>query len=176
MSDSLNILSRERRGNLALLLFFLVLVVSAKSVAANGLPSFTQADSRGGGITDGLDVGSIRLGSHSGFDRLVIDVTYWEGAVMDVGKPASMAGHFTLSPEIKGIEYSLQLGGFRAFSASIPDFSSGSRIASLIRRKGEAYEDDSTISLLITFKREQCYRAFSLEQPARIVIDVADCR
>ena len=176
MIDSLNSLSRLQRGTLAHLFFFLILAQSAESVAENGLPPFTQADLSGGGITDGLDVGSIRLGSHKGFDRLVFDVTYWEGAVMDAGKPASLAGHFRFSPEVKGLEYSLELGGFRAFSASIPHFSPISRIASLVRRKGEAYEDDSTISLLITFQREQCYRAFNLEQPARLVIDVADCR
>ena len=176
MSDLLKLLSRLRQGSFAPLFILLLLTQSAGSFAGNGLPPFTQADSSGGGITDGLDVGAIRLGSHRGFDRLVIDVTYWEGALMDAGKPASAVGHFSLSAEVKGVEYSLELGGFRAFSASFPIFSDDSRIASLVRRKGEDYEDDSTLSLLITFKREQCYRAFSLEQPARIVIDVADCR
>ena len=66
-------------------------------------------------------------------------------------------------------------GGSVTGGAALPEFSDASRVVSLVRRKGEAYEDDSTISLLMQIRPGLCYRGFSLDSPARIVIDVADC-
>lgn len=139
------------------------------------LPSFTQEKLSGGSVTDGLDVSEIRQGRHPDFDRLVLDVTWWEGAGSEAGQPAESAGHFHIEPVTVGKEYVIELGGFRAFGAALPEFSDASRILSLVRQKGEAYEDDSTISLLFQIRPGFCYRAFSLDSPARIVIDVADC-
>ena len=140
------------------------------------VPAFTQGAMRGGAISDGLDVGTIRSGGHVHFDRLVLDVTDWEGAGETAGQAAASSGHFSVTPVVAGLEYAIDLSGFRAFSATIPAFSDKGRVASLARRRGEAYEDDSTIALLIRFRTALCYRVFTLAQPARIVIDVGDCQ
>lgn len=140
------------------------------------VPPFTQGKTRGGSVSDGLDVGNIRRGRHVSFDRLVFDVAWWEGAGGDARLPAASSGHFQVEPVKVGQEYAIELGGFRAFSASLPVFSGTGRVMYLTRRKGEAYEDDSTIALLIGIRPGLCYRAFALTDPARIVIDVGECR
>ncbi len=153
-----------------------LLLLACSEACFADTPPFTQAEMSGGEIADGLDVGSIRLGSHSTYDRLVFDVTYWEGAAEELGEYAEKPGHFSMKPLLMGVEYSLELGGFRAFSAPMPKFSADSRLSSISRRRGEAFEDDSTISLLIRFQSKQCYRVFTLVNPARIVLDVGECQ
>lgn len=156
-------------------MLFLGLIVCGASAVA-GDRSFTQGVSKGGTVSDGLDVGKIRLGRHKDFERLVLDVTQWEGAAEEAGLPASSPGHFIIGPLPETPDaYAIELGGFRALSAPLPVFPSDSRVVSLARRKGEAFEDDSTIALLIRVQAGGCYRAFTLDRPARIVIDVADC-
>lgn len=153
----------------------LLLGLSVCGQSAAGAPIPTQGEASGGSISDGLDVGEIRLGRHSGFERLVFDVTYWEGAGKAAGQAASSPGHFRIQPLVAGQEYVIELGGFRALSAHLPRFAKDSRILSLSRRKGEAFEDDSTLSLRLAIRPGLCYRAFTLDNPARIVVDVADC-
>lgn len=153
----------------------LLLGLSVCGPSPAGVPIPTQGEARGGSISDGLDVGEIRQGRHSGFERLVFDVTYWEGAGKAAGQTASSPGHFRIQPLVAGQDYIIELGGFRALSASLPRFAETSRIVSLSRRKGEAFEDDSTLSLRLEIRPGLCYRAFTLQNPARIVVDVADC-
>jgi hypothetical protein len=155
-------------------LFVLGLIFSSLPTWA-GMPMFTQQQMSGGSITDGLDISSIRIGTHPGFERLVFDIVHWEGNVEQAGQAATLPGHFHIEPVAAGREYAIQLGGFRAFSTATPVFHSSSRIASLERRKGERYEDDSSIALLIRLKAELCYRAFALDTPARFVIDIGEC-
>jgi hypothetical protein len=173
MKDPLRNPTASRLRSKLVLVFFASFMVCRSSLA--DASPFTQRMMSGGTISDGLDVGTIRQGRHPTFDRLVFDVTNWEGAGAEAGKPAASPGHISISPLVARLEYAIELGGFRAFSAPMPAFSDNSRIASLKRRKGEAYEDDSTVALLIKFQTEFCYRVITLDDPARIVIDVGYC-
>lgn len=148
--------------------------ISACSSTAKWHP--TVCETQGGSIADGLDVASIRYGAHDGYERLVFDITQWEGAGPGAaGKPAASSGYFHIMPGPSRRQMIIELGGFRAFSAAMPSFGLSWRINSLQRLRGEAYEDDSTVALALSVSSGSCYRAFALQNPARIVIDIRAC-
>ncbi|WP_153015101.1 hypothetical protein [Sulfurovum riftiae] len=112
------------------------------------------------------------MGEHQGFTRIVFDVTYWQGyGKPQAGKPADKAGHytFTLHPDLS-IE--AELAGFRSTTTAIPSLPKGGIIRTIKRLSGEEYGDDSAVFYRITLRRNARLKAFTLKDPARIVLDV----
>jgi len=126
----------------------------------------------GGGISDGLDLSNIRIGEHTGYTRIVFDVTYWEGyGSPKAGKSADNVGHykFTLD-ENHSIE--IEFSGFRSSSAKETSVSAQSTVESIKMLRGEAYGDDSSIFYQILLRHPSKLKVFHLYNPARIVLDI----
>ena len=126
----------------------------------------------GGSISDGLDLSNIRIGEHTGYTRIVFDVTYWEGyGAPKAGKSSDNVGHykFTLH-ENHSIE--IEFSGFRSSSAKEISVSTQSTVESIKMLRGEAYGDDSSIFYQIRLRHPAKLKVFHLYNPARIVLDI----
>ncbi|MBF4694581.1 AMIN-like domain-containing (lipo)protein [Fusibacter ferrireducens] len=124
---------------------------------------------KGGVITDGQDINSIRYGNHDQFERIVIDLTEWQKTNADGSAvKVNEACHYEATISSDGLEVQVVLSGVRAASAVAPIFAKSSNIESL----GVYYpSDDSTIGLSVKLKKPSSYKVFSLKEPGRIVID-----
>ncbi len=124
---------------------------------------------KGGIITDGQDINSIRYGNHDQFERLVIDLTEWQKTNADGSAvKVNEACHYEATISDDGLEVSIVVSGARAASAVPPVFANSSNIKSL-----EIYypSDDSVIALSLKLKKPSSYKVFPLKEPGRIVID-----
>ncbi len=127
----------------------------------------------GGSISDGLDLSRIRIGEHTGYTRIVFDVTYWEGyGPPKAGTSSKSVGHykFTLKQD-NNIE--IEFSGFRSSSAKDIMVSEPSIVRSIKRLKGEAYGDDSSVFYRIGLRDSAKLKVFPLYNPARIVLDIS---
>ena len=146
----------------------------AAGVSEHPIITMRRTASHGGERADGLDVTEIRVAQHEAYDRFVFNAVNWEGLEADeVGKPAASMGAYDV--EFQGNRLVLTLNGYRAFSAEIPTITSVQWVKNITRLMGEEYADDSGVSLLFTLKDNSCYKAFTLQQPARIVLDIGAC-
>lgn len=125
---------------------------------------------KGGKITDGLDVHTIRWHKHDGYERLVFDIYKWTGVFGESPfKKSEVTGVYHIGREIEHAKIiDGEVSGFRAFSAKIPNFKGSQRIKGI-----ETFsEDDSSYLFSIELKKEAKYKVFSLKNPARIIIDI----
>ena len=125
----------------------------------------------GGYLSDGLDIAKIRQ-SKEGEDklRLVFDIHKQSVKSGSLGEPSKRVGsyNFIYYPE-KNLITAI-VSGYRAFSASLPKFSSSSIVEKIYMDK---YLDDSGYKFHIKLKDDAKVKVFDLQNPARIVVDIS---
>lgn len=133
----------------------------------------TSGHITGGEITDGLDVKEVRWAPRKGFERLVFDVYKWGGYEKPEGtEPVEVPGYFEVSMSKDENKMEIRLGGYRSFSAELPELNDSKLIESITINKNEKLADDSGYILDVVLKRSSAFKAFELHKPARIVIDL----
>ena len=121
---------------------------------------------RGGEISDGLDIKTIRSSQSTMRTRIVFDIYTSETKATQSGNYI-----FTYTPSNKQI--SAVVTGYRKFSALTPNkirsFPSNSIIKNI---KMEKYMDDSGFKFNINLNKSASVNVFELKSPARIVVDI----
>ena len=121
----------------------------------------------GGVITDGLDMGDIRVSHSPEKTRIVFD------SYQNVGTKADVSGHysFTYLPSKQRIE--LIVSGYRKFSAlgseRIRTFSKSSIVQKIYL---DEYLDDSGFKCIIDLRANAKVNIFDIKKPGRIVVDI----
>lgn len=124
---------------------------------------------RGGELTDGKDLRSIRWAMHPGFERIVLDIH--EGAYDQNGPAAEVPCRFGITYEYYPNRFSIVLNGIRAVNAKFEGFKKSELIKDIYRIP---YLDDSGIEFAIEFKKPVEYKIYELHRPGRIVIDIRE--
>lgn len=123
---------------------------------------------KGGEITDGVDIGSIRWAKQEGFDRVVLD--FYKFDFDEKGTKVSKPCYFEAKIE-NNKKTVITFSGARNISSDIPDFSGSDSIESIQK----VYpEDDSMVQLIISYKKSASQRIFELHNPGRLVIDIKE--
>ncbi len=122
----------------------------------------------GGNITDGLNIGEIRVSEGTERTRIVFD-SY---SATDV--KASVSGHYTFKYLPEQNRITLVVNGYRQFSAlgnsKLRTFSENSIIKKIYLTKRL---DDSSFQCNIDLRQSANVNAFDIKEPGRIVIDVS---
>ena len=149
--------------NIRFILFFVIFSLSILS--ASPLQVL-----KGGVITDGLQVSNIRMGVHKTFTRIVFDVDFLKQNENTFKQKPSNVGYYTIILENNSIL--VELSGFRMGTNNIA-MQKHSHIDTMTLIRDEAYADDSSIFYLIKLsKKVYSFKAFSLTNPPRLVLDV----
>lgn len=144
-----------------------------QALKENGKDFITAGYITGGEITDGLDVKNIRWATWKGFERLVLDVYKWGGYEKPEGvEPAEKPGYFEVSMPKGENRLDIKLGGYRSFSADMPDIRDSAIIQSIAINRDEKLADDSGYLVNIALKKPSSFKAFELHSPGRIVVDL----
>jgi len=137
-------------------------------------PTKTKQEIFSGGImTDGLDLGTIRLGKEGSTTRLVLDSYKWN---IDAKTPSIRSyetGYytFTYNPETKRITGIVD--GYRGFSALHGTKERSFGANKVVKRLYlEKYLDDSGYKFSIDLKQDAKVNVFDLKRPGRIIIDI----
>jgi len=117
---------------------------------------------KGGEISNGLQVKSIRVGYHDTYTRLVFDIYKETQKAKEVGK------HYVDYDEETGI-ISVTLNGYRGFSAKIPTFPTKSVIEKIYLNE-EVEESEFRFS--IRLRDNATVKSYAYKNPARLIIDV----
>lgn len=126
----------------------------------------------GGSISDGLDLSAIRIGKHEAYTRIVFDIKYWEGyGTSKAGKSSDTVGHYRFSLNDKH-RIEAEFSGFRSSSTKKVIKFKDSIIQSIEILRGEDYGDDSSVFYRISLRKSARLKAFHLQNPARIVLDI----
>ncbi len=126
---------------------------------------------KGGSISDGLDISAIKLGEHEKFTRIVFFVNNWEGHEQP-NTPANTSGSYEFKLSKDSLSIQAELLGFRSATTTNPETNSSADIQSIEQLKGEEYGDDSSIFYQIKLSTPSKIKAFTLENPSRIVLDI----
>jgi hypothetical protein len=124
----------------------------------------------GGVVTDGKVLNNIRIGKHPDFERIVFDIYEYIG---DIGasnlKVSDTACYYNIKYNKSNNNMTIVLSGVR-FS-NVPKVTNINS-PNINYIKEIIYEDDSAFCYEISFKQSLLYKAYVLENPARIVIDI----
>jgi hypothetical protein len=161
-------------------------IIPTLLLIAGGLFLFMKTDGSTGGFMSGgfksygyfsggsggkdLNVKSVRWHTHNGYERLVFDISKWDGVLGNYPyKSTNETGTYEIGTELQNARYiDGELSGFRSFSGNMPYFKK-----SKILEKMQVFPngDDSYLSR-INLKRTASYKVFTLKNPARIIIDI----
>ncbi|WP_296823800.1 lipoprotein [Sulfurovum sp.] len=146
----------------------------APSVAKTAKSNTKQEIFSGGMMTDGLDIGTVRLGREGTTTRLVFDSYKWN---MDAKTPSVRSyesGYYTVTYDPQARRITAVVNGYRGFSAlhgaKERSFGTNSMVKKLYLEK---YLDDSGYKFSIELKHNAKVNVFDLKGPARIVIDIS---
>lgn len=127
----------------------------------------------GGTVSDGLDIGLVRLGQSSTYTRLIFDSYKWEGHAQLPIHTVNHSGTYIFTHEPKKNRITAIIDGYRAFSALVGDQSElyrGNPVVDTIRL--EEYLDDSGFKFAIELKKDVKVYVYELHNPARIIVDM----
>jgi hypothetical protein len=128
----------------------------------------------GGIMTDGLDIGMLRLGKEGSTTRLVLDSYKWNINSNIPSIRSHEVGYymFTYNPVKKSI--TAVINGYRGFSAlhgrKMRTFGSDAMVKKLSM---VPYLDDSGFKFIIQLKQNAKINVFDLKGPGRIIIDIS---
>ena len=156
-------------------------VTSPKIIKAAKKPTKVQTRTKntkqeifsGGIMTDGLDIGTVRLGKEAGTTRLVLDSFKWN---MDAKTPSIRAyetGYYTFTYDPRTRRITGIIDGYRGFSAlhGAKERTFGSN--AMVRKLSlKPYADDSGFKFVIELKQNAKVNIFDLKGPGRIIIDI----
>ena len=127
----------------------------------------------GGIMTDGLDIGTIRLGKEGTTTRLVFDCYKWNINSNTPSIRAHETGYYTFTYEPKKRRITAIINGYRGFSAlhkaKVRTFGSNPMVRKLTMEK---YLDDSGFKFTIELKKNAKVNVFDLKAPGRIIVDI----
>lgn len=127
----------------------------------------------GGTVTDGLDMGTIRLGLNNDTTRLVFDSYEWNTHAKTPHIKAMNSGHYDFKYDAKNRRITAVVSGYRGFSAlnaTKPRFFKTSNMVEKIYL--ETYLDDSGYKFTIQLQQNAQVNIFELKEPARIIVDM----
>jgi len=125
---------------------------------------------QGGEMSEDLDVRSVRWHQHKGYERVVFDVSKYDGVFGSAPyKDTGEVGIYQIGIEVKnGLSIDGELSGYRAFSARAPSFKKSKLI-----NKMEIFPNDIQSFLFsLELKKPASYKVFTLKNPTRIIIDI----
>ncbi len=126
----------------------------------------------GGKISDGLDMGMVRLGVSSKYTRLIFDTYKWKAGEIPTER-INDSGTYLFTHEPAQRRITAIVDGYRAFSALVGDQSElyrGNPFVETIRL--EEYLDDSGFKFVIELKEDVSVYVYELHNPARIIVDL----
>ena len=123
----------------------------------------------GGYLSDGLDMAKIRQSKEGGVLRLVFDTHQRSLESGSLGVSSDKVGSYSFVYYPEKYLITAIVGGYRAFSASLPKFSSSSIVEKIYM---DEYLDDSGYKFHIKLKEDAKVKVFDLQNPARIVVDI----
>ncbi len=140
--------------------------------------TYTQSKSKqeifsGGIMTDGLDIGTIRLGKEGATTRLVLDSYKWNINAKIPSVRAYETGYYTFTYDPKTRHIIGIVDGYRGFSAlhgaKERTFGSNNIVKKLSMKP---YADDSGFKFIIELKQNAKVNVFDLKSPGRIIVDI----
>lgn len=123
----------------------------------------------GGKISDGLDIGTIRVSHKKGSVRLVFDSYQWNQTSEYLGAKVDKTGSYNFDYDPDKLLITATVNGYRGFSARLPKFSSDSIVEKIYL---DEYLDDSGYKFYIKLRYDSDVKVFDLNTPARIVVDI----
>jgi hypothetical protein len=144
-------------------------------------PANAEPDTQDRSADASTTVTDIRVGRQDGFDRVVFevggtgtpgwDVRYVDRAVSQgSGKPVDVAGGAVLQVTLTGMGYPYDTG-VQEYSASGPLSAPGSGVVTQV--VFDATFEGTTVAFVGT-EQQAPFRVYSLQNPARVVLEVAD--
>ncbi len=128
----------------------------------------------GGTITDGLDIGIIRLGKEGTTTRLVFDSFKWNIDTKTPSVRSHESGYYTFTYNPQNRRITAVVDGYRGFSALRPGkerlFKSSKMVKKIYLEK---YFDDSGYKFTIELKQNAKVNVFDLKAPGRIIVDIS---
>jgi len=153
----------------------------AGDTGAPAFPADAEPDTEQASSDASVTVSDIRVGRQDGFDRVVLEVggtgtPGWDVRYVDAassqgsGKPIDVAGDAVLQVTLTGAGYPYDTG-VKEFSADGPVTGAGTQTVT-----GVVYDatfEGSTVAFVGT-KSQAPFRVYLLQNPTRVVVDVAD--
>lgn len=128
----------------------------------------------GGTITDGLDIGIIRLGKEGTTTRLVFDSFKWNINTRTPSVRSHDSGAYTFKYNPQNRRITAVVSGYRGFSAlrsgKVRTFGSNEMVRKIYLEK---YLDDSAYKFTIELKKNANVNVFELKGPGRIIVDIS---
>ena len=158
---------------------------SPSAGSGSGVPSFpadTRPDDGGLGSGNGLTLTGVRVGRQDGFDRVVLDLggsgtPGWRVEYVDrprqdgSGDPVALRGSSFLQVVVRGVGMPFDTGVEQYGDASTRVSGAGTEGIAEIA-PGSSFEGDQQAFIGLVGPRRP-FRAFALEDPTRVVVDVA---
>ena len=149
--------------------------------AAPSFPADTQPDTSEASADASVTVTDIRTGRHDGFDRVVLEVggtgtPGWDVRYVDVassqgsGDEVAVAGDAVLQVTVTGAGYPYATG---VEEWSGPDPLPGQGTENVTEVVFDATFEGTTVAFVGT-RSEAPFRVYALQDPARVVVEVAD--
>jgi hypothetical protein len=123
----------------------------------------------GGTISDGLDIGTIRVSYKRNSVRLVFDSYQWNQTSEYLGEKVDKAGSYNFNYDPDKLLITATVNGYSGFSAKLPKFSANSIVEKIYL---DEYLDDSGYKFYIKLRYDSNVKVFDLNNPGRIVIDI----
>ena len=128
----------------------------------------------GGTMTDGLDMGIIRLGKEGHTTRLVFDSFKWNSGTRTPSVRSHDSGSYTFRYNPQNRRITAIVNGYRSFSAlqmgKARLFGSDEMVKKIYLEK---YLDDSAYKFTIELKKNAKVNVFELKGPGRIIVDIS---
>lgn len=147
----------------------------------SAFPGNTQPDTGHASANANVTVRDIRIGHYAGFDRVVFEVggtgtPGWSVRYVDQaisqgrGKPIKVSGKGVLQVDVTGAGYPFETG-VKEYAGPNPLSTAGTRAVTAVAFDG-TYE--GTTEAFIGTAARTPFRVYRLDNPARVVVEVAD--
>ena len=120
-------------------------------------------------VSEGLDIGTIRVSQNGDTTRLVFDNYQWDYNSEALGDKVDNVGtyDFTYHPDQRVITAIIE--GYQGFSAPLPKFSRNHIIEKIYF---DTYPDENGYKFHIKLRANANVKVFELNNPGRIVVDI----
>ncbi len=126
--------------------------------------------SGGTDVSEGLDIGNIRVSEKPESARLVFDIYRWDNTSKHLGDKAEVVGSYSFDYDPEKLLITATVNDYHGFSAKLPKFSKNSIIENI---KVDKESDNSGYKFYIKLRYDSTVKIFDLKNPGRIVIDIS---
>ncbi len=150
------------------LFLFMKTGASTDGLMSGGFKSYGYFSGGSGGKD--LNVKSVRWHTHNGYERLVFDISKWDGVLGEHPyKSTNETGIYEIGTELKNAKYiDGELSGYHSFTGNMPYF----KKSKLLKDMQVFPNGDDSYLFRIGLKNKAAYKVFTLKNPARIIIDI----